>query len=621
MSNASEIVPASADTGGKEAEVSSRPNPVALETPITVTGARPGGTAGSRDLFSEETQTVLVFKDGAVIRLAAAVAVGQLLFLTLKKTNQEVVCQVLRKRNYKPTVCYVELQFTEEKPDFWGVVFPESQRKDEEFKLAEHVQTAETTEDDQGAQVAPHNPEDIVVLKKDVETLRLQQAEADKKKAKPEETETGEWSIDPAQGKRVGGEEKKESLWDAPQSVATQLPVLPVPGTDAEPKDAAKAAEPPPVTFSKDKLELAPVNDPSPAPSGRDLGSTKGPASSENKDIQSPKLNVEAEWKKPQDRPSETKAGPPTAAETPLMPAAKDQEAVGRPVIGMALPNRGGADARAGTKDPVEELLPKPELDFSKMPQSAIYLDENDPRSIYRQRWMLPPKLRMIGLIAVAVLGLSLLVWGAWYGRVWRHLPSWRRGPAPVKVDTAKSEGAEKPTGASVVPTTPNAEAGKEAVEHPAKENTAVNRSAGGANGRGESTPKKAVEIGAPLVAKKGATKAPKNGENAASKAGEVKATEAAALDAPVIPPKLLKAASPVYPPDAMLNYITGDVRAEAVVETNGSVGEVRVLSGPKPLRDAAVEALKKYQYEPATQGGKAVVSKVTVTVKFWFDP
>jgi len=76
-----------------------------------------------------------------------------------------------------------------------------------------------------------------------------------------------------------------------------------------------------------------------------------------------------------------------------------------------------------------------------------------------------------------------------------------------------------------------------------------------------------------------------------------------------------------VYPPDAMLNFITGDVRAEALVEADGHVSEVQILAGPKPLREAAVEALKQYQYEPATQGGKPVACKVIVTVKFWFDP
>src|SRR6266404_5514891 len=100
--------------------------PVALETTVIATGARPGDTAAKRELFTEETQTVLVFEQGAVIRLSAAVADGQLLFLTNKATNKEVVTQVLRKRAFRPTNCYVDLQFTEPCPGFWGIEFPKT---------------------------------------------------------------------------------------------------------------------------------------------------------------------------------------------------------------------------------------------------------------------------------------------------------------------------------------------------------------------------------------------------------------------------------------------------------------------------------------------------------------
>src|SRR5246127_3512931 len=100
--------------------------PVALETGVVATGARPGDSAAKRELFTEETQTVLVFENGAVIRLSAAVADGQLLFLTNKKTGKEVVTQVVRKRSFRPTSCYVDLEFTEACPGFWGIEFPKS---------------------------------------------------------------------------------------------------------------------------------------------------------------------------------------------------------------------------------------------------------------------------------------------------------------------------------------------------------------------------------------------------------------------------------------------------------------------------------------------------------------
>jgi len=56
-------------------------------------------------------------------------------------------------------------------------------------------------------------------------------------------------------------------------------------------------------------------------------------------------------------------------------------------------------------------------------------------------------------------------------------------------------------------------------------------------------------------------------------------------------------------------------------VDAAGHIGAMQVLVGPAPLRQAAMDALKQYEYAPATQGGKAVTSKVTVTIKFWFDP
>jgi hypothetical protein len=115
-----------AAVGALRPEEGAPQDPVALETTVIATGARPGDTGTKRELFTEETQTVLVFENGAVIRLSAAVADGQLLFLTNKATGKEVVTQVLRKRSFRPTNCYIDLEFTEPCPGFWGIEFPKS---------------------------------------------------------------------------------------------------------------------------------------------------------------------------------------------------------------------------------------------------------------------------------------------------------------------------------------------------------------------------------------------------------------------------------------------------------------------------------------------------------------
>ena len=82
---------------GAQEENAGKPQPVPLEVPVTVNGARTVEGSDKREPFSETTQTVLVFGNGAVIRLASSVAAGQLLFLTnekvsLQKDTQPVLC-------------------------------------------------------------------------------------------------------------------------------------------------------------------------------------------------------------------------------------------------------------------------------------------------------------------------------------------------------------------------------------------------------------------------------------------------------------------------------------------------------------------------------------------------
>jgi TonB family protein len=112
--------PATASTG----DAAIKHQPVALEVPVTVNGARSVDGGDKREPFSETTKTVLVFGNGAVIRLSSSVAPGQLLFLTNEKTKKEVVCQVVKSKNYRNVSGYVELEFTESVVGFWGMRFP-----------------------------------------------------------------------------------------------------------------------------------------------------------------------------------------------------------------------------------------------------------------------------------------------------------------------------------------------------------------------------------------------------------------------------------------------------------------------------------------------------------------
>jgi len=119
------IAPVDPPAAPKLAETTAnKAQPVALEVSVTVNGVRTVEGGNKREPFSESTKTVLVFSNGAVIRLTATLSPGQLLFLTNEKTKKEVVCQVVKSKNYRNVSGYVELEFTEPVVGFWGMRFP-----------------------------------------------------------------------------------------------------------------------------------------------------------------------------------------------------------------------------------------------------------------------------------------------------------------------------------------------------------------------------------------------------------------------------------------------------------------------------------------------------------------
>ena len=80
---------------------------------------------------------------------------------------------------------------------------------------------------------------------------------------------------------------------------------------------------------------------------------------------------------------------------------------------------------------------------------------------------------------------------------------------------------------------------------------------------------------------------------------------------------RLVKSVPPVYPAVARTQRIGGNVSIDAVVETDGNVSTMKVLSGPAILHRAALDAVKQWHYEPAMLNGKPTASHLTVTVQF----
>lgn len=70
----------------------------------------------------------------------------------------------------------------------------------------------------------------------------------------------------------------------------------------------------------------------------------------------------------------------------------------------------------------------------------------------------------------------------------------------------------------------------------------------------------------------------------------------------------------PVYPELAKKMQISGTVKIEVVVSSNGTVKEARVVGGHPVLATAALDAAKKWRFDPAA-------SESTGVIDFKFEP
>jgi protein TonB len=74
---------------------------------------------------------------------------------------------------------------------------------------------------------------------------------------------------------------------------------------------------------------------------------------------------------------------------------------------------------------------------------------------------------------------------------------------------------------------------------------------------------------------------------------------------------------TPQYPADALAAGIEGVVIAEIVVNEAGNVAEAKILRSVPLLDEAALNAVRLWQYAPTVVNGQAVPVRMTVTVNF----
>jgi hypothetical protein len=478
--------------------------PVALELGVEVSGTRAGVAAGTRELFSENTKTTLVFEDGAVVRLSAPVEVGQLLFLKNAESQQEIVARVLRQRSFGTAGgAYVELEFTEAEPRFWGempVVEEEELPGPAARELAAATQfLAEQAAEKHAAPPAARLDDgEVTRLRDEIAALRQQMSSL----------------LD------TGG---KTSAVVAPRpDLAAKLFAV----------AASESGEP------------------------RDAGDSRG---------------------------------------------GSHKESVADEFFGAAAP---GEHVAGGA----EEVAEKNPVAASATPPWAA--------------------LRFAG---ATVLILTLLG-AAYYEGFFRNLPGeWKFATKSVS-DLVFHRGALNAAPRPAVRTAGGAMS--KSVPAAAGTPTPDDAAATGGTAGSSAFADKAIDGNEARVASpdEAAERRRDTGPSKKDNPREVAAGStltgnpgtsgtAEGADESIVPPTLLKAANPVAPPEAVRDFVTGDVKCDALVDAKGKVASANVISGPAPLRTAAIEALRLYQYKPATKNGKAVSAHVEVTLKFWYEP
>ncbi len=700
-------------TGARPEDTStgSRPQPVALEVPVTVNGARTVEGSDKREPFSETTKTVLIFGNGAVIRLGSPVAPGQLLFLTNEKTKKEVVCQVVKSKNYKSVSGYVELEFTEPVVGFWGMRFPSDRIGTPAPASAPTFALPAKPNPVAPVSVAPKVVSPVTAAAPKFPDVRPAQIPVEMKPApqlRPAETnavvpQTPKVQPPASQPPAVSPSlaSSLASLLGAPDSqqvaVASKPPAQPI-LAETKQAPASVASE----NSSEDlKLQAARLQEQlssmlfSTAPTAKPVASARSVPALDSKTISGVAAKVLEVAKL---EPAPLKTSLPTRTAPPPVKSSLDSEEVKIP--SWLEPLARNAAAPATTQEPLDREKAKHASEIAdreehstepvavadvestpaiELPGIGSLLPFEEGATSHDRQSGSSGKGVLIGAIAAGVL---LAAGGAWY--FLRPTNAVQGTSAPITSTTGSQANATVPAPVVTQPTTQPATlpAPQTVVStpQPASNSNATPISSASVssaplakplvtqqpipvtrdNTRGAATtipaaateriskpaqepepePKKAVlgevhlaspTMNRPAAAQDDSADAPTisgsnpgvapDGLSSGLVVGNGKQPSAPEAPLPVggdvKPAKLISKVSPLYPSMARNQHISGDVRVDALIDANGRVTTMKVISGPTLLHQAAMDALRQWRYQPASLDGKPVAMHLTVTLQF----
>jgi TonB family protein len=629
-----------------EAPAAGRPQPVALEVPVSVNGARTVAGSDKREPFSETSVTVLVFANGAVIRLASAVVPGQLLFLTNEKTKKEVVCQVVKSKNYSNVSGYVELEFTEVVTGFWGMRFP-GERGAAQANIpappiapsaaAPKVPSPALTSAPKPVASKPAPPPPVVM--KPAESSASQpNSPVNLPRAvetKPVTTLPKPIAPPSALGTATTTSVPRASEIKPPTPVVPQAspstPTSSPASTDALKRESARLQE---QLSSLLFTPEAPAQPAPPAPTKTVPPAKSAPLKMESiLDVEEVKI---PSWLEPLTR-NAAASTPEAAAEDQPLKIDLDNEQE----FELADLTAASIAQQTGTAEPVESTVATSPLSEDAIEFQPVSAGSNKRILIAAVAagvlllagggaWVLrrPANPAAQGAVAAATTTPAVAVTSQPQPQHSAAAPTAPAAGSAMSQSNAPSQASAQPT-AQPVRTTSNTNtaetllAYKELAEpklRPKKPSLGqvhlatptVNR---GASSRGGSEAEPALGLSEAQVSANsdafGGGLAAGNAKQPAAPAGPLP------VGGDVKPARLLSSVSPAYPTLAKSQHIAGDVRVDALIDANGHVSAMKVVSGPTLLHQAAMDALRQWKYQPAVLDGKPVPMHLTVTIQF----
>jgi TonB family protein len=637
---------------------------------VTVNGVRAVEGSEKREPFSETTSTVLVLAGGAVIRLSSSVASGQLLFLTNEKTKKEVVCQVVKSKNYRNVSGYVELEFTEPVLGFWGMRFPGERQAGHAglagsvarpsdsvapSKSAEPKTSSYTDASPAAASVNSNLADTVEEFKAEIKADARPASKADF--LAPAETSSDGLKLE---ANRL--QEQLSALLFAEQKPSEAKPGVSVaPPSKQELGDAAakifEMTKEEPATSKPGKTTTAELKVSAPAPpknaetavkSSFDDEESKIPAWLEplarNAGVHAPPAEEGAsdsgdqfeEWKAPvatepvstqKPAPAPTKSVTSAPRHTPAAPV------FGKTLLGESkseLTRTGGsgkgiwigiaagliAAVAAGGwyfRDSLASLAPVHTTSQSGMSPVSSAVPSPAAAAVNSVSVVTPssPAVQTLEPSSPVTKPSSANAATATPAPVAASLNQGKMRDAAITERIPKATANNDVTtsaGISVEPVQPEIKKPSLGAVRLAKPKVGHSANAQ-VNGEMEPT----LELNSETLSAQNSLSTD-FGEASKQPAAP---TAAAVVGGDVKPARLISSVPPAYPALAKTQHVAGDVRIDALVDAAGRVTAMKVVSGPSLLHQAAMDSLRQWKYQAATLDGKAVPMHLTVTIQF----